>query len=392
MHQDRRDRTPAAGAIENATTSTTVLVGPTRSGPSAASLASQHSAAEVLGDIADFERIYGGSDAAQDSGPEPLSYLAHAVRVYFSNGGTRLYVLRVTHEGSEPTVQDYDAALDALQYLEEPSLLAAPGYSAFPHGDAIQDALLARVGADSPSQLFLILDPPPHTNAQQMSDARSRLDNACAAIYYPWVTSGDMTAGRRGPQLAEVCLPPSAFVCGVLARNDLEHGVWKSAAQQELRGALGLEQPINSDDEQRLLSIGVNCLRSTAVEGTRIWGTRTTGSDADWQHVNVCRLRLHLQRSISRGLAWTASERNDATLWAAVRAAVFDFLYAQWQGGAFVGTRPDEAFFVRCDASTMTQDDIDSGRLICVIGVAVIKPAEFVSMQISRKVASLDQG
>lgn len=391
MPHDRRGRLPAA-AIENAAIGTTVFVGPTGSGPTASSLAAERNAPQVLADFAEFERIYGGSDAPHDNGPAPSSYLAHAARVYFSNGGTRLYVLRVTHALSTPAPADYEAALDALQYLEEPSVLAAPGYSALPHADAIQEALLARVGRDNPSQLFLVLDPPPHADAQRVSDVRNRIDNTYAALYYPWVTSSDMTAGRHGPQLAEICLPPSAFVCGVLARNDLEHGVWKSAVNQELRGALGLEQPINSDDEQRLLSIGVNCLRSSAAEGTRIWGTRTVGANTDWSHVNVCRLGLHLQRSISGGLAWTDRERNDAALWKAVRATVFDFLYARWQHGAFAGANPDEAFFVRCDGSTMTQADIDAGRLQCLIGVAALKPAEFALMRISRQVVSPRSG
>jgi hypothetical protein len=137
-----------------------------------------------------------------------------------------------------------------------------------------------------------------------------------------------------------------------------------------------------------LNGLGINCLRSFPGQGNLVWGARTTSSDPEWKYVNIRRYLTYLERSIDSGTQWVVFEPNDPILWASVTEQINDFLTAEWRKGALVGTKPSDAFFVRCNSSTMTQDDIDNGRLICMIGVAPIRPAEFVIFRIGKFAAS----
>jgi phage tail sheath protein FI len=193
--------------------------------------------------------------------------------------------------------------------------------------------------------------------------------------------------GDEGGAPAELLLPPSGFVCGVYARTDVERGVWKAPANETVRGALRFEVDVNHAQQELLNPAGVNCLRAMPGRGLRVWGARTASSDPEWKYVNVRRYFNYLGRSIDRGTQWAVFEPNGERLWANVRETIASFLYNEWVSGALLGARPDEAFFVRCDRSTMTQNDIDNGRLICLIGVAAIKPAEFVIFRIGQKTA-----
>jgi len=202
---------------------------------------------------------------------------------------------------------------------------------------------------------------------------RASFDSSFAALYYPWVSVADPPALQ---------LPPSAFVAGVCARVDAERGVWKAPANEVLRGASGLEVALDAARQEPLNAEGINVLRCFADRGVRVWGARSISSDAEWKYVNVRRLLIYIEHSIDRGLQWAAFEPNAEALWAQVRRAVEDFLLRTWRGGALLGTKPEEAFFVRCDRTTMTQDDLDNGRLVCLIGVAPLRPAEFVIVRI----------
>ncbi|HEU4621376.1 MAG TPA: phage tail sheath C-terminal domain-containing protein, partial [Burkholderiaceae bacterium] len=152
-------------------------------------------------------------------------------------------------------------------------------------------------------------------------------------------------------------------------------------------GALRFEPNVNFGQQELLNPIGVNCLRALPGRGLRVWGARTISSDPEWKYVNVRRYFNYLEASIDRGTQWAVFEPNGDLLWANVRGTIGDFLFNEWKSGALLGTKPEEAFFVRCDRTTMTQNDLDNGRLICLIGVAVVKPAEFVIFRIGQKTA-----
>src|SRR5690606_9496495 len=216
---------------------------------------------------------------------------------------------------------------------------------------------------------------------------KSKLDSKHGALYYPWITIANPLAGGDPRQPALINVPPSGSVCGIYARNDINRGVWKAPANETVSGALGLQREVRFGEQEVLNPLGINCIRSLPNRGIRVWGARTLSSDPEWKYVNIRRYFLYLENSIDRGTQWAVFEPNGEALWANIRNTVFDFLYNEWVAGALLGTKPEEAFFVRCDRSTMTQNDLDNGRLICLIGVAAVKPAEFVIFRIGQKTA-----
>ena len=206
----------------------------------------------------------------------------------------------------------------------------------------------------------------------------ARLDSSYAAFYYPWLKV-------RNPETnIETLVPPGGHVAGIYARSDTERGVHKAPANEVVRGAQALQLSTTKAEQDILNPKGVNCIRNFPGRGIRVWGARTASTDPSWKYVNVRRLFLYLEESIDEGTQWVVFEPNDENLWARVRQTVSNFLTSAWRDGALMGTTADEAFYVRCDRSTMTQDDIDNGRLIVEIGVAPVKPAEFVIFRISQ--------
>jgi phage tail sheath protein FI len=163
--------------------------------------------------------------------------------------------------------------------------------------------------------------------------------------------------------------------------------VWKAPANETVTGAIGLQRDVRFGEQEVLNPLGINCIRALPNRGIRVWGARTLSSDPEWKYVNIRRYFLYLEASIDRGTQWAVFEPNGEALWANVRNTVSDYLYNEWVSGALLGTKPEEAFFVHCDRSTMTQNDLDNGRLICLVGVAAIKPAEFVIFRIGQKTA-----
>lgn len=382
-------------SIEGVATSTCAFVGPASKGPVGV-------APELLTSFTDYERTYGGvDDLAFDGDTKALhqrNYIAHAARVFFENGGQRLYVVRVVTgftggaDGAVPDANEYAAALSVLVDLADVSIVAAPGYSAFAdlnNGSvyrAIQAALLTHV-AEPRRYCMAVLDAPPDVTPEQMRELRGELDSSCAALYYPWVITPNPLAGTSSAQPLEIALPPSGFVCGIFARSDIERGVHKAPANEIVRGALRFEPAVRAAQQELLNPIGVNCLRAFSGRGLRVWGARTISNDPEWKYINVRRYFNYLGASIDRGTQWAVFEPNGDTLWANVRAAISDFLYNEWRSGALLGSKPEEAYFVRCDRTTMTQDDLDHGRLICLIGVAMVKPAEFLILRIEQMTA-----
>lgn len=199
-----------------------------------------------------------------------------------------------------------------------------------------------------------------------------------AAFYYPWIQIIDPESG------VQRLVPPGGHVAGIYARSDTERGVHKAPANEKVRGITGLEFQINKGEQDVLNPRGVNCIRAFSGRGIRVWGARTLSSNSLWKYINVRRLFLYLEESIEKGTQWVVFEPNDEKLWARVIQTIKQFLTGVWKSGALMGSTPEEAFFIKCDRTTMTQDDIDNGRLICLIGVAPVKPAEFVIFRIAQ--------
>jgi phage tail sheath protein FI len=215
----------------------------------------------------------------------------------------------------------------------------------------------------------------------EVQNVRGQIDTTRAAFYYPWVRIFDPVTET------EIHTPPSGFVTGIYARNDVERGVHKAPANEVVRLAQGFEFLINFAQQEILNPKGINCLRFFEGRGYRVWGARTATSDPEWKYVNVRRYFMFLERSIEKGTQWAVFENNGPVLWANIRRTVEDFLYNEFVSNHLFGRTPEEAFFVRCDETTMTQNDIDNGRLICLIGVAPLRPAEFVIFRIGQKTA-----
>jgi uncharacterized protein len=305
----------------------------------------------------------------------------------FPTGDERAITLSGGDDGAEPTAAAYGAALAPFNSLDDISIVAAPGHGALTDFQGIQLALISHAERRRAYRIA-VLETPPQQTPGEARTVRSRIDSRHAALYYPWVVISNPLA-RPGVDTIprEISVPPSGFICGIFARNDVERGVHKAPANEVVRGALRFETEINFAQQEMLNPIGVNCLRFFPGRGFRVWGARTVSSDPEWKYVNVRRYFNYVERSVDNGTQWAVFEANGERLWANVRETVESFLYNEWRSGALLGGSPKEAFFVRCDRSTMTQSDLDNGRLICLVGVAVLKPAEFVIFRIGQKTA-----
>jgi uncharacterized protein len=228
---------------------------------------------------------------------------------------------------------------------------------------------------------FAVLDSEAHKGNPSDISPRDKWDTSFGGYYFPWVMTSDLQSGV--PRL----VPPSGHVLGLYARTDDERGVWKAPANDILRGVFDLEYPINADQQGILNPKGVNVIRQFPGRGIRVWGARTLSSNSLWKYVNVRRLFIFLEHSIYEGTQWVVFEPNDEKLWARVKDTIRLFLRTQWRNGAMMGLTEDEAFTIACDRSTMTQDDILNGRLVCEIGIAPVRPAEFVIFRIFQNTA-----
>jgi phage tail sheath protein FI len=281
--------------------------------------------------------------------------------------------------GSGP---DDTSGLRAFEDVEDISIVAAPG-STFgfengwrSQGAAITQALIGH--AERMRYRIAVLDCGEGQTIGEASAMRGAIDTTHGAFYYPWVRVLDPITQQ------ELNLPPSGFVAGIYARNDVNRAVYKAPANEVVTGAIGFERTINTAQQEVLNPLGVNCFRFFEGRGFRLWGARTATSDPEWKYVNLRRYFAYLERSIDRGTQWAVFEPNGEALWANVRRTISDFLLNEFQMGALLGDKPDKAYFVKCDRSTMTQNDLDNGRLVCLIGVAALRPAEFVIFRIGQ--------
>ena len=319
----------------------------------------------------------------------------------------RRVVVTLDHgsDGNAPGVTEYEGDVSLSDYQDNPiaaplngllafeqvediSTVAAPGASSgwlAAGGDATRAAQSAQsingsviAHCEKMRYRVAVLDTPPKLLPDEVLDFRNKRSSTHATLYYPWLTVSHPIDGRR------LNVPPAGFVAGVFARTDIERGVWKAPANEDVRSALDVETRLDKSASDQLNARGVNCLRFIGGRGLLVWGARTISDDPEWKYVNVRRYFAYLERSIDVGTQWAVFEENGPKLWSAIRLAVEDFLLNEWRAGALLGAKAEQAFFVRCDASTMTQDDLDNGRLICVIGIAPVRPAEFVIFRIGQ--------
>ncbi len=273
--------------------------------------------------------------------------------------------------------------LKAFEDIADISIVAAPGYSFVGTDSSWPDKALTIAGslithAETMRYRIAVLDPPEAQGLDGVQEFRGQLDSNHAALYYPWVQVLDPFNST------EIALPPSGFLAGIYARNDVEKGVHKAPANEVVADALRFELLLNKAQQDILNPNGINCLRFFEGRGYRVWGARTISSDPEWKYVNLRRYFAYLERSIELGTQWVVFENNGPTLWDNVKRTIEDFLFSEWKSDHLLGTKPEEAYFVRCDRSTMSQNDLDNGRLVCLIGVAPLRPAEFVIFRIGQ--------
>ena len=281
------------------------------------------------------------------------------------------------------------SGLEGLEVAEDVTMVCAPDImAAFQQGmldkdgvKAIQLAMIAH--CERMGNRVAILDPLPDLTPQEVKKWREKevnYDSKFAALYYPWLK---VDGGDGAP----VDVPPSGHIAGIYARSDNTRGVHKAPANEVIRGALDAAAQITKGEQDVLNPSGINCLRSFTGRGLRVWGARTLSSDPAWRYVNVRRLFNYVEASIERGTQWVVFEPNDENLWARVRRDVGAFLTGVWRDGALFGATPAQAFFVKCDADNNPADVRDRGQLIIDVGLAPVKPAEFVVFRFSQYTA-----
>ncbi len=319
-------------------------------------------------------------DAAMS--PAPGSLAAPRYLITLEGGG----------DGTAPVAIDYGGQIDevdgntgfaAFENIEDIAIVMAP--AAVIANEITHQAIIVEMQKHCLKMRYRvgIADARKDMSLSEVRSFRSNLgSDSRLALYYPWVVTADPTGQRE-----TITVPPAGFIAGVYARTDVDRGVHKAPANMPVIGALRFAQDINKFHQEMLNPDGVNCLRSFPGSGHRVWGGRTLSTDPEWKYVNVRRYFLYLERSIEKSTQWVVFEPNGERLWANVQSTIEGFLYNEWFNGRLLGGSPKEAYFVRCDRSTMTQNDIDNGRLVCEIGVAPLRPAEFVIFRIGQKTA-----
>ena len=275
----------------------------------------------------------------------------------------------------------------AFETLEEITMIAAPDVVIAHQAGLIDDGAVKAIQAGMLAHCELmgnrmaILDTPGGLNAQAASTWRANttgFDSKFGVMYWPWIQTFDPTAGKN------VSFPPSGHLAGLWSRNDDSRGVFKAPANEVILGAVGVDYPATRGEMDLLNPQGVNTIKSFPGRGIRVWGARTLSSEAEWRYVNVRRYFNYLEESILQGTQWAVFEPNDANLWGRIRRTISAFLVNEWRSGALFGASPQEAFFVKCDGENNTAETIDLGMVVVEIGVAPVKPAEFVIFRLSQ--------
>lgn len=349
----------------------------------------------VISSYSDFERTFGGLWLE--------SSLGYAVRDFYLNGGDQAIIVRLVRPAEDGSATDggclelddfigagkEDAGLGlySLDRVDLFNLLCIPPYLENRNVDA--GLLTAATLYCQKRRAMLIIDPPSDWSDAQKAVTGLATDiginSSNAALYFPRLRQQNPL---RDNQLEDFA--PCGAVAGVIARIDATRGVWKAPAGQEanLAGGTAPSLSITSQENDKLNRLGINCLRQFPTKGLLVWGARTRkgedGLGSEWKYIPVRRTALFLEESLNRGLKWVLFEPNDEPLWAQIRLSVGAFMHDLFRRGAFQGMTPREAYFVKCDQETTTQNDIDSGFVNILAGFAPMKPAEFVIIRLQQ--------
>ncbi|MBV8903632.1 MAG: phage tail sheath family protein [Acidobacteriia bacterium] len=344
----------------------------------------------AVNDWSQFEREFIGDEKQSTD-------LALAVYGFFLNGGSRCYIVNLGSDGTLEGTENPRSGLRLLEPLKEVAIVAAPGYTKA--GDYA--AVIAH--CSNLKDRVAILDAPltvPHTESLTVIATETGADKTpvpgsdksalvgakpsptdFATFYFPGIGVRDPLAG---PKESVVDTYPSGFVAGIWARTDAERGVQKAPANEVVRGALRLTYLVTHKEQEALNDAGVNVIRFFPREGIRVWGARTLEPDSDFKYLNVRRLFVMVEQSIANSLRWAVFEPNDESLWKSIARDATAFLTLLWRDGALLGATPEEAFFVKCDREVNTNELIDAGIVMCLIGIAAVKPAEFIVFRIGQ--------
>jgi hypothetical protein len=330
-----------------------------------------------------LEALFAAKSSLQTALNDPKSSDAdRSVEVMLKGGNDGKRPEATEYEGQADETSNTKTGLKTFEDIEDISIVAAPGSTfGFENGYNADAKTIVNLLISHASRMryrIAVLDSGDGQSIAQVRAMRAKFDSTYAALYYPWIRILDPVTRT------EVHVPPSGAVAGIYARNDIIRAVYKAPANEVVNTAIGFEQLLNKGQQDVLNPEGINCFRFFEGRGFRLWGARTISSDPEWKYVNLRRYFAYLERSIDKGTQWAVFEPNGPQLWANVRRTISDFLLNEWQAGALLGDKPEQAFFVKCDRSTMTQNDLDNGRLICLIGVAPLRPAEFVIFRIGQ--------
>lgn len=330
--------------------------------------------------------------APEGSKSTPLS---HAVFGFFQNGGSRCYVVNVGAGNSIAGGGRKRTGLDVLEQIDEVAIVAAPGYTTadaydavLTHCEKLQDRVAILDTVENVSNLDALTEIATVQAKKSSSDEEKDTSGSGGlhprpsnqgSCYFPWITVRDpLSPGDL------VNVAPSGHVAGIWARTDATRGVHKAPANEIVRGALNVTYRLTRAEQGMLNQEGINCIRLFGREGIRVWGARTLADDPEWRYLNVRRLFNMIKESIARSTRWIVFEPNDPTLWKSIRRDAAAFLTILWRDGALMGQTPEEAFFVKCDEETNPPEVIDAGMVVTLIGIAPVKPAEFIIFRISQ--------
>lgn len=329
--------------------------------------------------------------------------LSNAVFGFFANGGSRCYVVNIGKGGSLTGTAAKPTGLTLFEAIDDISMVAAPGFAEAEAYAALQAHVehplrmdrmaimdtvekvddvgaLTRAAAsgvpdDAKSDTAKTDTAKPDAEGTDGEDALGapQSPGGYTALYFPWIVMSDPVSGKKVTQ------PPSGHMAGVWARVDANRGVHKAPANEPIQGALDLVRRVSRGEQEVLNPAGVNCIRYFPGEGIRVWGARTKAPEAsEYRYVNVRRLTNMIKESVADGTRWVVFEPNDHTLWKSIRRDIGAFLTNVWRDGALLGTTPQQAFFVKCDEETNPPEVRDAGQVVTLIGIAPVKPAEFV--------------
>ncbi len=324
----------------------------------------------LLNGFSEYQQYYGGFL------PESMGQygvLPHAVKSFFENGGTRCYIISITPVDINHIVSDdyLNTGLPALEQLKDVRIVAIPGV----FDVDIQQGFIDH--CEAMKDRFAILDMPDTIeHISDLREHRDHFDSSYAAFYHPWLQTQDPETGGT------LNIPPSGAIAGIYGANDRARGVHKASANSPVSGIIGLKYAVTENEQETLNPDGINTIRFFPGRGTLVWGARTCSSDEEYKYVNVKRYVLYLNQTIREGTEWIVYEPNNEQLWAKTVQSVENFLNNEWRNGALMGTKPEQAYFVKMDRTTMTANDLAQEKRIFIFGVAITRPAEFFVMSI----------